>query len=170
VSELVEAAAKASDTALAGRALQRLTEAVRRLASTDRQFELARAQLVYGEWLQRQRPRGDARRHLIAANAAFEAMGADGFASRAGRAIVATGQRPRQRVDNTRLDLTPRERQIAQLARADPSNPEIATRLSISPRTVEYQLGKVFSKLGIRTRGELRTDLGTGPGKGPGTP
>jgi DNA-binding CsgD family transcriptional regulator len=203
VSELVEAAAKAGDTALASRALQRLTdstraagtewalgvearnrallagdaaaeelytEAVRRLASTGLRFELARAQLLYGEWLRRQRRRGDARHHLTAAQAAFEAMGADGFADRAGRAILATGKLARRRVDDTRFDLTPQERQIAELARSGLSNPEIATRLFVSPRTVEYHLGKVFAKLGIRTRGELGAVLGTGPGRGPGTP
>ncbi|MST33369.1 hypothetical protein GHK86_11650 [Acidimicrobiaceae bacterium USS-CC1] len=143
-------------------------EAIRRLASTGLRFELARAQLLYGEWLRRQRRRGDARRHLMAAETAFEAMGADGFADRAGRAILATGQLVRRRVDDTRFDLTPQERQIAELARSGLSNPEIPTRPFASPRTVEYHLGKVFAKLGIRTRGELPAVLGTGPGRGPG--
>jgi DNA-binding CsgD family transcriptional regulator len=92
-------------------------------------------------------------------------MGADGFADRASRAILATGQLVRRRVDDTRFDLTPQERQIAELARSGLSNPEIDTRLFISPRTVEYHLGKVFAKLGIRTRGELPAVLGTGPGR-----
>jgi len=76
----------------------------------------------------------------------------------------------RTRVDDTRFDLTPQERQIAELARSGLSNPEIPTRLFASPRTVECHLGKVFAKLGIRTRGELQAALGTGPGRGPGTP
>jgi len=109
-------------------------------------------------------------RIVHSAETAFEAMGADGFADRAGRAILATGQLVRRRVDDTRFDLTPQERQIAELARSGLSNPEIATRLFVSPRTVEYHLGKVFAKLGIHTRGELQAVLGAGPGRGPGTP
>ncbi len=107
---------------------------------------------------------------MHSAETAFEAMGADGFADRAGRAILATGQLVRRRVDDTRFDLTPQERQIAELARSGLSNPEIATQLFVSPRTVEYHLGKVFAKLGIRSRGELPAVLGADRGGDPGLP
>ncbi len=130
-------------------------ESIERLAGTALQLELARSRLVYGEWLRRQRRRADARAELRAALTMFVEMGAEGFATRTERALAATGERARKRTADTRDELTAQERQIARLARAGLSNPEIATQLFISPRTVEYHLGKVFAKLGLRTRGEL---------------
>jgi DNA-binding NarL/FixJ family response regulator len=82
-------------------------------------------------------------------------MGAEAFAARAGRELLATGETARRRSDETRDDLTAQEAQIAQLARDGLSNPEIGARLFISPRTVEWHLHKVFAKLGIANRGEL---------------
>jgi DNA-binding CsgD family transcriptional regulator len=114
-----------------------------------------RAQLTYGEWLRREGRRVDARTQLKAALAAFEAIGAEGFADRARRELLATGETVRKRTDDTRGDLTPQEAQIARLASERLSNPEIAGQLYLSPRTVEYHLRKVFQKLGISSRREL---------------
>jgi DNA-binding CsgD family transcriptional regulator len=115
----------------------------------------ARAQLTYGEWLRREGRRVDARTQLKAAHAAFEAMGAAGFAERARRELLATGETVRKRTDDTRGDLTPQEAQIARLASERLSNPEIGAQLYLSPRTVEYHLRKVFQKLGVSSRREL---------------
>ncbi len=152
----VEARSRAlvSEGALAD---QLYRESVDRLAGTALALELARSRLLYGEWLRRQRQRAAARQQLRDALDGFLTIGAEGFAARAERALVATGERARRRTVDTRDDLTAQERQIAKLAAAGRSNPEIATRLFLSPRTVEYHLGKVFGKLGIRTRGELIT-------------
>ena len=117
--------------------------------------ELGRAHLVYGEWLRRERRRVDAREQLRTAHEMFTAMGLEGFAGRAERELLATGERARKRTVETREDLTARELQIAPLAREGLSNPEIGARLFISPRTVEYHLHKVFNKLNIRSRVEL---------------
>ena len=130
-------------------------EAIERLGRTRIAFELARAHLLFGEWLRRERRRIDARDQLRLARAAFTAMGAEAFAARAGRELLATGETARRRSDVTRDDLTAQEAQIAQLARDGLSNPEIGARLFISPRTVEWHLHKVFAKLGIANRGEL---------------
>ena len=130
-------------------------EAIERLTGTRVCVELARAHLLYGEWLRRRRRRADARGELRRAHTMFATMGAEAFAGRAERALRATGERARRRTGETRDDLTPQERQIAILAQSGLSNPEIAGRLFITRRTVEYHLTKVFSKLGIRTRGEL---------------
>jgi DNA-binding CsgD family transcriptional regulator len=130
-------------------------EAVDRLGRCQIRLDLARAHLTYGEWLRRERRRGDAREQLRQARALFSAMGTEGFAERTERALRATGERARKRTVETRDDLTAQERQIARLAQSGLSNPEIATRLFISPRTVEYHLSKVFLKLGIRTRKDL---------------
>ena len=119
----------------------------------------ARAQLTYGEWLRREGRRVDARAQLKAALTAFEAMGADGFADRARRELLATGETVRKRTDDTRGDLTPQEAQIARLASDRLTNPEIAAQLYLSPRTVEYHLRKVFQKLGISSRRELANAL-----------
>jgi DNA-binding CsgD family transcriptional regulator len=118
-----------------------------------------RAQLNYGEWMRREQRRVDARMQLKAAHGAFEAMGAWGFAERARRELVATGERLRRRTVETRDDLTAQERQIAELAREGLSNPEIGARLFLSPRTVEWHLQKVFGKLGIHRRRELADAL-----------
>jgi DNA-binding NarL/FixJ family response regulator len=117
--------------------------------------ELARAQLLYGEWLRRCGRREDARAALRAAHDAFADMGADAFAERAARELAATGETVRRLTPQTRDALTPQESQIARLAADGHTNGEIGTRLFISPRTVEYHLRKVFTKLDISSRREL---------------
>ena len=116
---------------------------------------LARSQLLYGEWLRRENRRVDARDQLRAAYEAFSGVGAEAFAERAGRELLATGETARRRTDETRIVLTPQEAQIARLAREGLSNPEIGAQLFISPRTVQYHLRKVFAKLGITSRNQL---------------
>ena len=115
----------------------------------------ARAQLSYGEWLRRQNRRVDARIQLKAALNAFDTMGAQGFAERARRELLATGETVRRRAADARDSLTPQEAQIARLAGNGHTNPEIGAELYISPRTVEWHLRKVFGKLGISSRKEL---------------
>jgi DNA-binding CsgD family transcriptional regulator len=134
-------------------------EAIDRLERTRVRVELARAHLLYGEWLRRERRRLDAREQLRAAHGMFVAMGAEGFADRAERELQATGETARKRVVETRSQLTAQEAQIARLARDGLSNPEIGTRLFISPRTVQYHLRKVFTKLGINSRTQLERVL-----------
>ncbi len=134
-------------------------EAIDRLARTRLRPELARAHLLYGEWLRRESRRVDAREHLRTAHEMLAAMGMEAFAERARKELVATGERARKRTVETRDDLTAQERQIAQLARDGLSNPEIGARLFLSPRTVEWHLRKVFGKLGIRSRHELAAAL-----------
>ncbi len=118
--------------------------------------EAARTHLLYGEWLRREGRRVDAREQLRTAHQAFSSMGLDAFAERARRELSATGETVRKRVDEARGDLTPQERQIVMLANDGLSNVEIGTRLFLSPRTVEWHLSKVFVKLGIRSRKQLR--------------
>jgi DNA-binding CsgD family transcriptional regulator len=130
-------------------------EAIERLARTRVRVELARAQLVYGEWLRRENRRLDARKHLRTAYEMFSHMGVGGFAERARREFLATGGTARRRPEETRGVLTPQEAQIAQLAREGFSNPEIGARLFISPRTAQYHLRKVFLKLDITSRNQL---------------
>ena len=134
-------------------------EAVERLARTPLRPELARAQLLYGEWLRREGRRVDAREQLHAAHEAFGSMGAEAFAERARRELLATGEKVRKRRPDTLNDLTPQEEHIARLARDGRTNPEIAAELFISTRTVEWHLRKVFGKLGISSRRELREAL-----------
>jgi ATP/maltotriose-dependent transcriptional regulator MalT len=130
-------------------------EAIERLGQTRLTFELARAHLVYGEWLRRDRRRIDAREQLRLASDAFSSMGAEAFSARTERELLATGETARKRTHETRDELTPQETQIAQFARDGLSNPEIGARLFISPRTVEYHLHKVFTKLEISSRQHL---------------
>lgn len=130
-------------------------EAIERLARSRMRVHLARAQLVYGEWLRRQGRRIDARRQLRTASESFTAMGAEAFAERARRELLATGETARRRVVQTSVELTPQEKGIAMLARDGLTNPQIAERLFVSARTVEYHLRKVFGKLGISSRREL---------------
>lgn len=137
----------------------RYVEAIDRLGECRAATDLARARLMYGEWLRRQGRRVDARGPLRAARQAFAAMGAEAFRDRAHRELLATGERARRRVVETADQLTPQETRIALLARDGRSNPEIATRLSISPRTVEYHLHKVFTKLAVTSRTELHLVL-----------
>jgi DNA-binding CsgD family transcriptional regulator len=134
-------------------------EAIDRLGRTRVRAELARAHLVYGEWLRRQNRRLDARDQLRTAYDLLTAMGIDGFAERARRELLATGETVRKRTSETASLLTLQEAQIARLAGDGHTNPEIAGRLFLSPRTVEYHLHKIFRKLGVSSRRELRQAL-----------
>jgi ATP/maltotriose-dependent transcriptional regulator MalT len=134
-------------------------DAIDRLGQTRIRVELARAHLLYGEWLRRERRRLDARERLRTAHEMFIAMGMDAFASRAERELLATGERARKRTVETREELTAQEGQVARLARDGLSNPEIGARLFISPRTVEYHMHKVFNKLNISSRNQLHRVL-----------
>jgi DNA-binding CsgD family transcriptional regulator len=134
-------------------------EAIDRLGRTQFRPELARAQLLYGEWLRRVRRRTDAREQLRAAHLLLTAMEIGGFAERARRELLATGENVRKRRAETTGDLTAQEAQIARLARDGLSNPEISTELFLSPRTVEWHLRKVFAKLDISSRRQLREAL-----------
>ena len=134
-------------------------EAIERLERTRIRVELARARLLYGEWLRRETRRVDAREQLRAAHEMFSDFGADAFAERARRELLATGETVRRRTTDTRDTLTPQEAQIAYLAGEGHTNPEIGAQLFISPRTVEYHLRKVFEKLDISSRKALRGAL-----------
>jgi DNA-binding CsgD family transcriptional regulator len=134
-------------------------EAIERLGRTRLRPELARAHLLYGEWLRREGRRVDARAQLRTAYEWFTAIGMEAFGERARTELLATGEKVRKRTAETRDDLTDQERQIARLARDGLTNPEIGARLFISPRTVEWHLRKVFEKLGIHSRRELRNAL-----------
>ena len=139
-----------------GDAAERLyRESIERLGRTRVRVEFARSHLLYGEWLRRENRRVDAREQLRNAHEMFASMGAEAFADRARRELLATGEHVRKRTVETRDELTAQERQIARLARDGLSNPEIGTRLFISPRTVQYHLRKVFTKLDITSRGQL---------------
>jgi DNA-binding CsgD family transcriptional regulator len=133
--------------------------AIERLGRTRFRIELARAHLLYGEWLRRERRRLDARAQLRTAYEMLAGIGMEGFAQRARRELAATGEKARKRSPETRDDLTPQERQIARLARDGFSNPEIGAQLFISPRTVEWHLRQVFMKLRISSRRQLRTAM-----------
>ena len=138
-------------------------EAVSRLARTRLRVELARTHLLYGEWLRREGRRNDARAQLRTAHDTFAELGIEAFAERARRELLATGEKVRKRQADTLNQLTPQEEHIARLARDGRSNPEIAAELFISARTVEWHLRKVFGKLSISSRRELREAL---PGRG----
>ena len=186
--ELVEAATRSGQAAMADEALRRLSErtsaastewalgiiarsqalrsdgevaeglyqeAIEHLGRTRVAFELARAHLLYGEWLRRDRHRIAAREELHRAQDMFTSMGAEAFSARAGRELLATGETARKRTSDTRDELSAQEMQIAHFARDGLSNPEIGARLFISPRTVEYHLRKVFTKLEIASREHL---------------
>ena len=131
------------------------------VTSTRLRPDLARAHLLYGEWLRRKRRRIDAREQLRTAHDLLESTGMEAFAERARRELLATGEKVRKRSDETRDELTPQEEQIARLARYGLSNPEIGAQLFISARTVEWHLRKVFTKLGIASRIGLHTTLTT---------
>ena len=130
-------------------------EAVERLGRTPLRPDLARARLLYGEWLRRENRRLDARHQLHAAHSLFTAIGAEAFAERARRELLATGEKVRKREVDTHSQLTPQEEHIIRLARDGRTNPEIAAELFISTRTVEWHLRKVFAKLGITSRRDL---------------
>jgi DNA-binding CsgD family transcriptional regulator len=136
-------------------------EAIERLGRTRLRPELARAHLLYGEWLRREGRRVEAREQLRTAHGMLAALGMEAFAERARRELQATGEKVRRRAVETRDELTAQEDQIARLARDGLSNPEIGARLFLSPRTVEWHLGKVFTKLGITSRMGLHEALPT---------
>ncbi len=193
--ELVEAGVRAGQPTQAAAALDRLTErtgasgtewalgiearcrallsddeshyreSIERLARSRAAVELARSRLLYGEWLRRENRRTDARELLRAAHESFSQMGAGAFAERARRELLATGETVRRLTADTRDALTPQEIQVARLARDGHSNPEIGAELFISPRTVEYHLHKVFRKLGVSSRKELRDALADTSGR-----
>ena len=121
--------------------------------------ELARAHLLYGEWLRRANRRADARSELLRAHEMFTAMGMDGFAERTRRELLATGATVRQRTVDAAGQLTEQEALIARFARDGLSNQEIGAQLFISTHTVEWHLRKVFVKLGIGSRRQLRQAL-----------
>lgn len=141
------------------------TEAIERLGRCRITVHLSRARLIYGEWLRRQNRRSDAREQLRAAYELFEAMGADAFAERTRRELLATGETVRQRAASARDALTDQEAVIARLAGEGQTNPEIAAQLFLSPRTVEWHLRKVFSKLDVSSRKQLRAALGHDQGR-----
>src|SRR3984885_9338910 len=134
-------------------------EAIELLGRTRMTTQLARARLVYGEWLRRENRRIEARIQLRSAFGALASMGAGAFAERARRELQATGEKVRKRSEDTRADLTPQEEEIAQLACEGRTNQEIGARLFIGRRTVEWHLRKVFAKLDISSRRELEQAL-----------
>ena len=134
-------------------------EAIDRLGRTQLRPELARAHLLYGEWLRRGGRRADARGQLRTAHDMLDAIGMEAFAGRARRELAATGEKVRRRRAETRDRLTPQEEHIARLARDGRTSPQIGAQLFLSARTVEWHLGKIFTKLGIGSRRELPTAL-----------
>jgi DNA-binding CsgD family transcriptional regulator len=122
-------------------------------------LELARAHLLYGEWLRRVRRRSDARDQLRVAHGLFSDFGMEAFAERARVALQATGERARRRTVDTLDQLTPQEAQVSGLAAQGHTNREIAAQLFISPSTVEYHLRKAFRKLGVKSRTQLARRL-----------
>jgi DNA-binding CsgD family transcriptional regulator len=134
-------------------------ESIACLARTPLRPDLFRSRLLYGEWLRRQNRRVDSREQLRAAYEAFLEMGTVAFAERARRELVATGEKVRKRAEDTRNDLTAQEQHIARLARDGRTNSEIATELFISVRTVEWHLRKVYIKLGVTSRKELKSAM-----------
>jgi DNA-binding CsgD family transcriptional regulator len=142
-------------------------EAIDRLGRTRLRPDLARAHLLFGEWLRRENRRTDARQQLRTAHDQLSAIGMEAFAERARRELLATGETVRKRTAGPAVtasqELTPQEAQVSRLARDGLSNPEIGTRLLISSHTVQYHLGKVFIKLGISSRSQLHRVLAGDP-------
>jgi DNA-binding CsgD family transcriptional regulator len=134
-------------------------ESIERLGRTNVRIALARAHLLYGEWLRRERRRLDAREQLRHAHRLFTEFGMEAFAERARGELEATGEHARKRTVETRDDLTPQEAQISRLAAEGATNQEIAAQLFISPSTVDYHLRKAFRKLGVRSRHQLKQHL-----------
>jgi DNA-binding CsgD family transcriptional regulator len=130
-------------------------EAIERLDRTRCRAELGRAWLLYGEWLRREGRRVDAREHLRSANDLYRRIGAEAFAERARRELAATGEPAHERTTKVRPALTAQEAQIARLAASHRTNAEIGAQLFLSPRTVEWHLAKVFTKLGVSSRRDL---------------
>jgi DNA-binding CsgD family transcriptional regulator/tetratricopeptide (TPR) repeat protein len=142
-----------------GIAEQLYREAIDRLGRTRIRVAVARTHLVYGEWLRRENRRVDAREQLRVAHEMLTDIGMEAFAERARRELLATGETVRKRTVDTLDELTPQEGEIARLAAGGRTNPEIGAQLFLSPRTVEWHLRKVFTKLGISSRRQLRTTL-----------
>jgi DNA-binding CsgD family transcriptional regulator len=134
---------------------QHFDEAIERLGNTTIAVDLARAHLLYGEWLRRERRRTEARHHLRTAHDMLSTMGAEAFVARVAGELRATGERARKRSIETAPKLTPQQTQIARLASEGQTNPEIAAQLFISPRTVEYHLRGAFTVLGVTSRNQL---------------
>jgi DNA-binding CsgD family transcriptional regulator len=134
-------------------------EAIDRLDGTKIRGELARAHLLYGEWLRREKRRAEARSRLRVAHKMFAEMGMDAFAARTARELRATGETVRKRGPATLSELTAQEAQVARLASEGLTNPEIGTRLFISARTVQYHLSKVFTKMNLTSRNQLSRAL-----------
>jgi DNA-binding CsgD family transcriptional regulator len=134
-------------------------EAIERLGRTRIAVHLARAHLVFGEWLRREKRRVDAREQSRIAHEMLSRIGAEAFPERARRELQATGKTVRKRAAERRVELTAQEAQIAPLAGGGLTNPEIGAQLFLSPHTVEWQLRKVFAKLGISSRKQLRATL-----------
>ena len=134
-------------------------EAIEQLRRTSVRTELARAHLLYGEWLRRQKRRRNAQSQLRTAYDMFDTMGASAFAARTRAEQLATGETPPQSAERPTFDLTPQEAQVSRLAAGGATNAEIATRLFVTTSTVEYHLSKVFRKLGVTSRRQLATAL-----------
>jgi len=139
-------------------------ESIERLGRTSLRPELARARLLYGEWLRREGRRGESREQLRIAEQMFTQMGMEAFAGRTRAELVAAGAKPGTRRSEIREELTAQEEQIARLAGDGLTNTQVGAQLFLSPRTVEYHLHKVFGKLGIDSRSGLRDAL---PGEEP---
>jgi DNA-binding CsgD family transcriptional regulator len=152
--------ARAAAMLARGETAERLyREAIERLSRTRGSETLARAHLLYGEWLRREHRRVDAREQLRLAHAMLSGVGMEAFAERARRELMATGETVRKRTVETLDELTAQEAQVARLAASGQTNSEIAAQLFLSPRTVEWHLSKVFGKLGISSRKELSSAL-----------
>jgi DNA-binding CsgD family transcriptional regulator len=133
--------------------------AISHLSRTRLRPELARAHLLYGEWLRRENRRLDARAQLRTAYQMLDAIGMEAFAERTRYELIATGEKVRKHSVEARDQLTPQEAQIARLAGDGHTNPEIAAQLFLSSRTVEWHLRKIFTKLGVSSRRELNVAL-----------
>jgi DNA-binding CsgD family transcriptional regulator len=142
-------------------------EAIDRLGRTRLRPDLARAHLLYGEWLRREKRRADARAQLRTAHDMLDTLGMEAFAERARRELLATGETVRKRTAETVTTLTAQEAHIAQLAQDGRTNPEIGAQLFLSDRTVEWHLRKVYAKLGISSRRELSAALAQAGPAGP---
>ena len=148
--------ARASALLAEGATAERLyREAIERLSRVQIRATLARAHLLYGEWLRREHRRVDAREQLRLAHEMLADMGAEAFVERARRELQATGETVRKRTVETLDELTPQELQVARLAAGGQTNPEVGAQVFLSPRAVEWHLTKAFGKLGIRSRKQL---------------